>query len=139
MMNICPSHSSQLRRPVNKKLSMTGHTIQLCLFLKKSFQFGINNCLSFCFASLAVQPCFSLFAKMRVMCYERYPRFHTFWGLLEMERPAVHITEHPCSWLPPASKSHRQPERQLRIERIRDQDKGGKSQNCKNKCQPNSF
>lgn len=34
-----------------------------------------------------------LSAKMRVMCYERYPRFHTFWGP-ERQSDQLSISQH---------------------------------------------
>lgn len=53
----------------------------------------------------------SFFAKMRVMCYERYPRFRTFWGP-ERWSDQLSVSQRPCSWQPPARESHRQPERE---------------------------
>lgn len=35
--------------------------------------------------------CHSFLTKMRLMCYERCSRFHTFWGPQETEWPAVRI------------------------------------------------
>lgn len=55
------------------------------------------------------------------MCYERYPRFHTFWGP-ERWSDQLSISQHPCSWLPPARESHRQPERGIWSEREKDEE-----------------
>lgn len=95
---------------------------------KRFFYSSINNCLLSVLLSwlhtLSISR--SLFAKMRVMCYERYPRFHTFWGPWRW-RDQLSISQHPCSWLPPARESHRQPERQIQSEREK-KDKEKRSQ-----------
>ena len=59
---------------------------------------------------------------MRVMCYERYPRFHTSWGP-ERWSDQLSISQHPCSWLPPARESHRQPDRGIWRERVRERER----------------
>lgn len=56
------------------------------------------------------------------MCYERYPRFHTSWGP-ERWSDQLSISQHPCSWLPPARESHRQPERGILSEREKEGEK----------------
>lgn len=107
---------------------MTESVIQGPLTKKKIFYSSINNCLLSVLLSwlhtLSISR--SLFAKMRVMCYERYPRFHTFWGPWRW-RDQLSISQHPCSWLPPARESHRQPERQIQSEREK-KDKDKRSQ-----------
>lgn len=66
------------------------------------------------------------------MCYERYPRFHTFWGP-ERWSDQLSISQHPCSWLPPARESHRQPERGMWSEREEERKRReGESQGKKN-------
>lgn len=49
--------------------------------------------------------CHSFFPKMRVMFYERYSRFHTFWGPWRWS-DQLSISQHPCSWLPLAREAH---------------------------------
>lgn len=59
---------------------------------------------------------------MRVMCYERYPRFHTFWGPWRWS-DQLSISQHPCSWLPPARAATGSQGGRYR-ESKRDRDKG---------------